>query len=82
MSDLRFHSFTFYFLKIFISLLFNNMSIRNLFSLSVRPSQIPVSAAQASENPGWEHYLPGLLEVPDLHSSEASQNCTTVSNHQ
>lgn len=48
------------------------MFTRNLFSLSIRPSEIPVSAAHAFEMPGWKHYLPGFLEGPDLHSSEAA----------
>lgn len=46
-----------------IDILFYNMSTRNLFSLSIRPSEIPVSAAHASEIPGWRHYLPGFLQA-------------------
>lgn len=64
-----------------IDILFYNMSIRNFFSLSIRPSEIPVSAAHVSENPGWKHYLPGFLQGPGLHSSEAAWKCTGVSDH-
>lgn len=33
--------------------MFYNMSVRNLFSLSIRPPEKPVSAAHVSEIPGW-----------------------------
>lgn len=58
------------------------MSIRHLFPLSIRPFEIPVSAAQASEIPGWKHHLPGFPEGPDLHPREAAWSCTGVSDHQ
>lgn len=93
-TNLKFHFIIlhFLFLRIFrfcsticpyctIQTFCSTMSIRNLFSLSIRPSKIPVSAARVSEMPGWKHYLPGFLHGPDLHCSEAAWKCTGVSNH-
>lgn len=56
------------------------MSVRNLISLSIRPSEILVSAGYVSEIPGWKHYS-SFLQGPDLHSSEAAWKCTDVSNN-